>query len=105
MSQHEAVSIEGLVAELRDRVAERRRAGTYPADLEASLDAHFRRVTANRAAVALADTEARLAELTAHATFERERIAAASRVPGGTLVHKAVALAVSRQVEGILQQV
>jgi O-antigen chain-terminating methyltransferase len=105
MSQEDQETIEALVARLRDRVAERRQAGAYPPDLEAALDSHFRRVSADRAAVALVDTEARLAELTANTAFDRNLIGADSNVPGGALLHRAVAKAVSRQVEGVLQQV
>ena len=41
-------AIDELIAQVRARVAERRRTGYYPEGLEEDLDAHFRRIVSHR---------------------------------------------------------
>lgn len=99
-----APSVDHLVAQLKERVEERRRAGDYPAGLEDSLDLHFQRIALHRAPSY--DFEAlrgRLSELERTA-FSPERISYDTELPGGTALHRLVARLVSRQTSGILEQ-
>src|SRR5690349_16031208 len=96
-------SVDALVAELRARVDERRRTGDYPPGLEEDLDAHFRHVAASRrGAVSLQEHLEALREASA---FAAENISTASRVRLGSWFHRFVARAVTRQTQGILNQV
>lgn len=97
--------VDALVVQLKERVERRRRDGTYPPDLEAEMDAHFRRIVAHRPAPY--DYEAlrgRLGELDQAMGFSPARIAYESGLPGGPALHRAVGKAVSRQTAGILEQ-
>lgn len=95
-----------LAAELERRVAERFEAGDYPADLEAELDAHFRRILEARGE--LFDPRSlheRMARVDHAAGFSADRIElGATSVPGGAALHRAAAKLVSRQTAGILEQ-
>jgi SAM-dependent methyltransferase len=97
-------TVDQLVDELQQRIEARRRDGTYPSDLEDALDAHFQRVMAHRGGFGIADVQARLAELSARSAFGRDHIQLTSRMPGGSAIHRAVGAAVSRQIDGTLQQ-
>lgn len=97
--------VDALVAELRARVEERRKAGAYPLGLEEDLDAHFGRILVHRvAAPDLAELKAKLGELD-NRHFDPKAIQTASGLPGGDRVHRAVGKVVSRQTVGILDQV
>jgi O-antigen chain-terminating methyltransferase len=100
----EPPDIDALLAQLRDRVDQRRADGYYPPGLEDALDAHFQRIVASRPGASGADLEEKLAELDAKTSFGRDKIAATSAFPGGTQLHRIVAKAVSRQTDGVLQQ-
>src|SRR5437764_2018126 len=97
--------VDALVAELRARVEQRRQLGVYPPGLEDELDQHFRRIAAHRVIPDFTAVEDALAAMEAKATFSVGRIATASGVPGGQLVHRLLAKALRRQTEGILAQV
>ena len=97
--------VDALVVRLKERVEQRRRDGTYPPELEAEMDAHFRRIVAHRPApYDYGAIRARLSELDQAMGFSPAHIAYESGLPGGTALHRAVGKAVSRQTAGILEQ-
>jgi len=97
--------VEQLVAQLRDRVEQRREEGAYPPGLEDDLDEHFQRIAAHRVLPELEELNKRLGALDSHMGFHPSRIPSGSRVVGGTAVHRAVSKAVARQTQGVLEQV
>lgn len=99
------VDVDALVAELQERVEQRRREGVYPPGLEHDLDEHFRRIADNRVIPPMATLVRALAELDARSRFGADRIPTESGSSAGTAVHRVVARAVSRQTQGILEQV
>jgi len=102
----EPSQVDELVARLRDRVEERRRSGAYPSDLEEEMTAHFRRILHQRRGPRdLPDIEGPVRAARSALPLEAKRIPATSALPGGELLHKAVARIVSRQTQGALQQV
>lgn len=100
-----AREIDDLVAFLKARVAERQANGQYPRDLDERLDEHFRRLSGYRDTPDLPQLEASIAGIKDLPGLSTSRIPAASHVPGGDVLHKAVARVVARQIEGVLQQV
>jgi SAM-dependent methyltransferase len=98
-------TVDHLVTELRLRVAERRKSGFYPEGLEDELEAHFRRVVAHRAHADLAGLRSNLEVLEVRGLFSPDRIPVDTSVPGGALLHRSVGKLVSRQTQGILEQV
>lgn len=102
-----SVDIDALVAELKARVAERRRSGDYPEGLEEELAAHFRRIVGQHPAssTALPDFRPALEALASSLAFDARRIPADSRLRAGRAAHRAVARAVGRQVQGVFEQV
>ena len=98
-------AIDDLIAQVRARVAERRKKGFYPEGLEEDLDAHFRRIVTHRRGAQAEKVRASLQELDAQSRFSPERIPTTTRVPGGDKLHAAIAKLVSRQTQGVLQQV
>ncbi|MET1002311.1 MAG: methyltransferase domain-containing protein [Acidimicrobiia bacterium] len=105
-AETEATDLDGLLAELRARVDQRRRDGLYPDDLEETLDEHFERLIGSRSAASPAVYDELSAVVDALQNFEysRERIDAGSEVPGGQMAHLVVGKVVSRQVQGVLEQ-
>jgi len=98
--------IDALVARLQERVEERRRQGAYPPGLEDHLADHFRRVLLERSGPWQApDLRGPLTALQQGLPLSRARIPVDSSLPGGTVVHRAIGKAVSRQTQGALQQV
>lgn len=93
-----------LIEQLRTRVQERREAGQYPQGLEADLDAHFQRIISQRPGD-LESVRSSLVYLEGTMGFDAARIHTASDLRGGDLVHRAIAKAVSRQTQGVLEQV
>lgn len=101
-----SVDVDALVAELAARVAARREAGEYPPDLDQMLSGHFQRILDMRRGGRPAfDLQGPLAAVRGSLPLDRQKIPVDSGVPGGELVHQAVAKAVGRQIEGVLQQV
>lgn len=101
-----APKMDELLDELRRRVAERRASGEYPEDLEQNLDAHFRRIAVHRRPpFDFDDLKARLREVEAAMSFTPQRIELGSRAPGGAQLHRTVSKIVSRQTQGVLEQV
>ena len=98
-------TIESLVDQLKARVEERRRHGEYPATLEEDLDAHFRRIVSHRFVPDLKELRRRLADVQDRMAFNPGRIGTDSSVPGGAALHRTMAKLVSRQTQGILEQV
>jgi SAM-dependent methyltransferase len=98
-------AIDPLIDQLRARVAERRQAGFYPEGLEQELDAHFRRVVAHRRAADVEGLRATLHVLEVRGSFSRARIPLDTSLPGGQHLHHLVSKLVSRQTQGILEQV
>ncbi len=97
--------VEELVDELKARVDQRRRQGAYPPGLEHDLDEHFRRIVAHRVEPELDELKDRLGRLDIHMGFDPGRIPSASKVVGGTAVHRSVSKLVARQTQGVLEQV
>jgi SAM-dependent methyltransferase len=100
----ERSDLDEVIAQLRARVEERRRAGDYPPGMEDDLDRHFRRVAAHRALPDHLPLEERLRQLSG-VSLDRGAINVDSELPGGTALHRLVAKAVGRQTEGVLDQV
>jgi SAM-dependent methyltransferase len=96
--------IDPLVEMIRVRVAERRKAGLYPEGLEEELDAHFKRIVAHRHDPDLSDLRSSLDVLAVRGAFSRARIPLATTVPGGDYVHRVVGKVISRQTQGVLEQ-
>ena len=105
MVEEPAPDLDAVLDSLRAKVAERRQAGVYPPGLEDALEDHFRRIVAHRATSGAADLRARIAALDERARFSPERIHTDSRSPAGRALHQAVAKAVGRQTQGVLDQV
>lgn len=100
-----APSVDELIVELRTRVEQRESEGFYSADLSHELHEHFRRIVSHRSLAALDELEKRVEVLDALPAFTPTRIPLESGVPGGQKLHAAVAKMVSRQTQGILEQV
>ncbi len=98
-------AIDELIAQVRARVAERRRTGFYPEGLEEDLDAHFRRIVSHRRGAQAETLRASLQELDAQSRFSASKIPTSTRFPGGDKLHAAIAKVTARQTEGVLQQV
>jgi 2-polyprenyl-3-methyl-5-hydroxy-6-metoxy-1,4-benzoquinol methylase len=95
-----------LLESLRHRVEQRRREGTYPPELETELDGHFARVTGDRlpSTAQLVDQLDHALDELQHFGFSRDHISTASSLPGGGMLHRAIAKGVGRQIEGVLAQ-
>jgi SAM-dependent methyltransferase len=98
--------VDELVAELRERVEERRRAGAYPPGLEEDLAEHFRRILRQRMVERAPLDFAGPVQAAAEALpLQAARIPADSALPGGQALHRAIARLVGRQTQGVLEQV
>jgi SAM-dependent methyltransferase len=98
--------VDALVAELRARVAERRAKGDYPPGLEERLSEHFERVLSQRAVPRpTPDLHGPLQAVGQALPINAGRIPVDSGVPGGKVLHQAVARLVARQTQGLAQQV
>jgi O-antigen chain-terminating methyltransferase len=97
--------VDHLVNELRIRVAERRKSGFYPEGLEQELEAHFRRVVAHRIHPDVDGLRSNIHVLEVRGMFSPDRIPVDTALPGGAVLHRAVSKLVSRQTQGILEQV
>lgn len=98
--------VDALVRRLKEQVERRRREGIYPPTLEAEMDAHFQRIVAHRPSPY--DYSALTAALSAvdeAMGFTPQRIAYESGVPGGSALHRTIAKVVSRQTNGVLEQI
>jgi SAM-dependent methyltransferase len=102
--QSSVPDIATLVDELRRRVDQREREGYYPTELSDQLHEHFRRIVAQRTVPDLDIVRRQLRALEPLGAFSRERIPLVSEVPGGRALHGIVAKLVSRQTQGILEQ-
>lgn len=102
----QAPDVSELIDRLRERVEERRRSGTYDAELEERLQGHFHRIAAHRPPpFDYTVLRTGLAELEKTMTFKPADISTTSGLPGGSALHKTVAKLVSRQTGGVLEQV
>lgn len=98
-------SIESLVLQLKQRVADRQRAGEYPDRLVEDLDAHFERIAVHRLPAYNLDVlRDKLHALDVAGAFNASEISYATRIPGGSLIHRLLARIVRRQTEGVLAQ-
>jgi len=105
-SATDRADLDTIISELKARIEERRVAGEYPDDLEATLDQHFDRLVGvrPRSSPALhAELQEALQELN-QVGFSRARIDPSSRLPGGRLIHRGMSRALSRQIDGVLAQ-
>jgi len=101
----DAPDVDALIDQLRLTVEQRRSEGLYPAGLEDDLEAHFRRIVSHRVVPDTSALDASLQRLRSLPGLSPSRIPAESGVPGGAALHRAVAKVVSRQAQGILEQV
>jgi len=100
------VAVDDVVARLRAKVDERRRAGLYPPGLEEDLDLHFHHIAVRGVRDRLKRLEDAFAEVERRGSaLHAARIGTESQRAAGSVVHKAVARLVARQVEGVLTQV
>jgi 2-polyprenyl-3-methyl-5-hydroxy-6-metoxy-1,4-benzoquinol methylase len=99
--------LESVVAELRTRIEQRREAGEYPGELEATLDDHFDRLVGvrPRSSPALHDELQAVLRALGQLGFSRAKIDPSSRLPGGRFMHRFMSRALSRQIDGVLAQV
>jgi SAM-dependent methyltransferase len=98
--------IDDLVAQLRARVEARRRAGAYPEGLEEEMTAHFRRILHQRRdARPMPDLAGPVQAAGRALPIQASKIPVESGLPGGEVLHKAIARIVGRQTSGALQQV
>lgn len=98
-------SIDSLVQQLKQRVAERQRAGEYPDRLVEDLDAHFERIAVHRLPAYNLDVlRDKLLALDVAGAFNPNEISYETRIPGGSLIHRLLAKIVRRQTEGVLAQ-
>jgi hypothetical protein len=98
--------VDDLVAQLRARVEARRREGIYPAGLEEEMSAHFHRILhQRRERRALPDLAGPVGAAGAALPLQASKIPIDSVLPGGQVLHKAIARVVGRQIQGALQQV
>jgi SAM-dependent methyltransferase len=98
--------IDDLVAQLRARVEARRRAGAYPEGLEEEMSAHFRRILhLRREARRLPDLAGPVQAAAQALPIQAGKIPVESGLPGGEVLHKAIARIIGRQTSGALQQV
>ena len=101
----EGPDIDELVARLRAKVDERRKAGEYPADLEARMAHHFERIAGHRVVPNLDDLAAALEEVKRRLDLRMERTPTDSSAKAGEALHKAMAKLQARQITGALGQV
>ena len=94
-----------LIERLRERVEERRRAGTYDEHLEDRLQGHFRRIAAHRPPPFDHRALRTALEEIEKVHFSLDFIKTESELPGGSALHKTVGKVVSRQTAGVLQQI
>lgn len=103
--------IDAVVAGLRARVDQRRRAGEYPPGLEEDLEAELRRIVEHRPAQSSGTRRSSVREALelrgGLPPVDPSRVAGAtaSSVPGGAALHAAVARVVGHQTAGVLSQV
>lgn len=105
--QRDAVDLQAILVELKERVAQRRASGEYPEALEAQLGEHFERLMAHRRQDPLPE-ETYLNELgeqlEARSDFGLHKFSYESSFPGGDKIHKVVGKVVARQNALVLQQ-
>lgn len=108
LNQPPAINLETVLARLREQVAKRREEGAYPPGLEEELEAELLRII-TRPSVMLPFTDMRsvLEDRGRPPGVDPGRVAGAtaSGIPGGAVLHAAVARAVSHQTKGVLTQV
>jgi hypothetical protein len=94
------------IARISQRAEARKTDGEYTASFETELDRHFRGIASNLAAekTAVRNLNRSVEALITTPSFSRAQIDTQSRMPGGSLFHRIVGKLVSRQVEGIFQQ-
>ena len=101
----DAPDVDALVEQLRITVEQRRADGQYPAGLEDDLEAHFRRIVSHRLVPDTSALDAALDRLASLPGLSRSRIPRDSGMPGGEFAHRALGKVVSRQTQGVLEQV
>jgi hypothetical protein len=100
--------IDQLLAEIRTRVAERRKKGDYPPGLEIQLESEFRGIVDrerrdwNASQRRLTEQMTRVSEAFACVTGI---VSAESRILGGSFFHRLIARLTGRQVQGVAAQV
>jgi hypothetical protein len=100
----ETPDVDALVQELRARIEDRRRDGTYPAELEEDLAADFERVLARRGR-RMPDLTEPVEAVRRTLAFDPAKIPIESARAGGDIIHRTVARLVGRQVQGVFEQV
>jgi SAM-dependent methyltransferase len=106
MAAEAAIDVDDVVDQLRARVEARRRSGAYPAGLEDGLAACFRRILHQRRETRpLPDLVGPVQAAGQALPIRAGRIPMESSLPGGQVLHKAIARLVGRQTQGVLHQV
>lgn len=99
------LSVDDLVQQLRERVARRREQREFPAELEAQLDGHFKRIASHLpVSYEFEELERRQRALRTSGSFSPTKIRYSTRVPGGAFLHRLIGKVVARQTAGILDQ-
>lgn len=102
------IDLPKVLTRLREQVQQRREDGAYPPGLEEELEADLRRIITRPTVVSpFADMRGLLEKRGQPPGVNPGRVAGAtaSGVPGGAVLHSAVARAVSHQTAGVLSQV
>lgn len=98
--------LDDLLSRLRARVDSRRASGEYPEGLEEQLDRHFNAIVRHRSdRYDFEGLQAKVAAVDDARSFSPGKISLESGLPAGAVLHKAVAKAVSRQTQGVIEQV
>jgi hypothetical protein len=95
---------EAALERIKERVAARTVDGTYPVGLDDELDAHFDRLASLGRLDDIDAVNAAVARVRAAPRPSLERIPSTSRFPGGHAAHRAVQTVVSRQLNGLIEQ-
>lgn len=92
-AEDQALSFDEIAARLQAKVDERKALGEYPADIEAKLDEHFRRVVHHRQETggdAMERVDVANENVHNHSEFTKPVYTTASSKPGGDILRKAV---------------
>lgn len=99
-------TVQEIVAELQEQVAQRRIAGDYPVGLESELEAEFDAILemTHRGQDKVESMRALLVSLSASVSSVSGNTPTKSRIPGGRLLHRLSERVSRRQVRGLAGQ-
>ena len=101
------IQITELLQQIHSRIEERRAAGLYPPGLEQQLEREFAEImsSTNRRYFASKDLQVPLRHLEDALVRLSGQVSPASRIPGGSLVHRAIGKLTKRQILGLTAQI